>query len=101
MLDTELSSSAPAAAVPSIAPRAGHDVASIGLPGHLDSSGLDSEVFKLARILASCTPRAGQAVLKWPGLRLAVAQGCSPVENHLQAGQDTTSRSAGHRVEVQ
>ena len=35
----------------SSAPRAGHDVASMGLPGHLDSLGLDSEV--LARVLAS------------------------------------------------
>ena len=32
-------------------PRAGHDVASMGLPGHLDSLGPDSEV--LARVLAS------------------------------------------------
>ena len=32
-------------------PLAGHDVAGMGLPGHLDSPGPDSEV--LARVLAS------------------------------------------------
>ena len=63
--------------------RAGHDVAGMGLPGHLDSLGPDSEV--LARVLASTSRlHAGSFEV---ARRTGSDAGLQPVtvENHLQA----------------
>ena len=61
--------------------RAGHDVACMGLPGHLDSLGPDSEV--LARVLASTSRlHAGSFEV---ARRTGSDAGLQPVENHLQA----------------
>ncbi len=64
---------------------AGHDVAGMGLPGHLDSLGQDSEV--LARVLAS-TSRLHAGSFEVACLTGSDA-GLQPVENRLQA-------AAGH-----
>ena len=63
--------------------RAGHDVAGMGLPGHLDSLGpaRDSEV--LARVLAS-TSRLHTSSFE-VARRTGSDAGHQPVENHLQA----------------
>ena len=62
-------------------PSAGHDVAGMGLQGHLDSLGRDSEV--LARVLASTSLlHAGSFEV---ASRTGSDAGLHPVENHLQA----------------
>ena len=62
-------------------PRAGHDVAGMGLPGHLDSLGPDSEV--LARVLASTSLLHASSFEV--ARRTGSDAGLQPVENHLQA----------------
>ena len=66
--------------------RAGHDVAGMGLPGHLDSLGPDSEV--LARVLASTSRQFWSGPPDWQWRRTAAGHGWEPL-----ASCDWTLRS--------